>query len=257
MSDTISGLDGIEITDVGTISGRRVGEGGAANSVGTLMHGRSASEANLRQCRKLWPEARAEDFGALPDRDSVFDRATGLVFEVMRADPMFAEDSREACDTFFVANGTIVFLRRVGDLTVDDLERAKVEQQRRAEQAAEQGRRFRERQPKQPIMLADAYPGDRYQVTLAEAARRILDAGGSIERGEHGELRVLVPALLAGEPMLEKDARQPLIAAAEVLVTAHRVVLAEIDKADSERAARKTRLDERLPDKPVTLGGGV
>jgi hypothetical protein len=257
VSDDIDGLDGTTINGIGTIGGRRVGEGGAPGSVGTLMSGRSANDHNLRQARKVWPEADARDFADLPDGSGWYDRATGQAYELLGSDPMFSEHGRELCDVFTVASGRILFLRKRDGVTLDTVERSLVEQARRAEQAADQGRRFRERQPKRPVLLSDAYPGDRYAITLRDAARLVLDAAGTIERGDHGELRVLVPALLAGEPMLEKDARQPLIAASEVLVTAYRVVLAEIDRADGDRGARKQRLDERLPDRQVTLGGGV
>jgi hypothetical protein len=254
---TVPGLDGTEIGAVGTVYGGRVGEGGELGSVGSLMSGRSASDANVRQAAKVWPQADVRGFSDLPDGSGWYDRATGQAYEVLGSDPMFSERPDELCDLFTVASGRMLFLRKREGVTLQTIERGLVAQAREAEQAAEQGRRFRERQPKLPVLLSDAYPGDRYSITLRDAARLVLDAGGAIERGDHGELRVLVPSLLTGDPMLERDARQPLIAAGEVLVTAHRVVLAEIDRADGDRSARKQRLDERLPDRQVSLGGGV
>jgi hypothetical protein len=146
-------------------------------------------------------------------------------------------------------NGGPVFLRKREGVTLDTIEREQVAQAREVDAVAERERKFRERQRKVPVMLSDVY-GERFSMTLRDAARRVLDSGGAIESGDHDELRVMIPALLTGEPMLEADAKRPLVNAAELLIAARRVVLAEVERAESDRPARKQRLDERLPTNP-------
>jgi hypothetical protein len=51
--------------------------------------------------------------------------------------------------------------------------------------------------------------GERYDLTPWEAARLVLEAAGATSRGEYGELRLALPELVQGEPMLERDARAP------------------------------------------------
>jgi hypothetical protein len=51
--------------------------------------------------------------------------------------------------------------------------------------------------------------GERFDLTLWEAARLVLEAAGETYRGEYGELRLALPELVQGEPMLERDARAP------------------------------------------------
>jgi hypothetical protein len=51
--------------------------------------------------------------------------------------------------------------------------------------------------------------GERYDLTPWEAARLVLEAAGETYRGEYGELRLALPELVQGEPMLERDARAP------------------------------------------------
>ena len=63
--------------------------------------------------------------------------------------------------------------------------------------------------------------GERYDLTLWEAARLVLEAGGEISRGDFGEPRLALPELVQREPMLERDAGGPPVSAAEALCSAH------------------------------------
>jgi hypothetical protein len=63
--------------------------------------------------------------------------------------------------------------------------------------------------------------GERFDLTLWETARLVLEAGGEISRGEFGEPRLALPELVQREPMLERDARAPPVSAAEALCSAH------------------------------------
>jgi hypothetical protein len=91
-----------------------------------------------------------------------------------------------------------------------------------------------------------------FEMTVRSAAAAILDAGGKIDRGGYGDVRVQVPARVTFEPLSEAAARRELVAAAAVLVHAERAVIYTI-----EHGNEKLRLDERLPDKRVSADGGV
>jgi hypothetical protein len=241
--------------DLGVMGDTRIIPGGELGSVGTVFVGRVANEATLRAARRHWLEASPDDFAVLADGGWV-DKGSGQVYELLQSDPLFAPNPHELASLFTVVGERIIFLRKKEGVTLETLARDRAEQARDVEKAAEQERRFREKQPKAPVTMAQVY-GDRFAISLRRAAELVLDAGGTIERDEWGGIRVSLPTLLVGEPLLEQDARKPLLEAAEVLSAGRRVVVAVLDDAEGARSRKKPRLDERLPDKPVTIGGGV
>jgi hypothetical protein len=219
-----------------------------------MMVGRRATAGNIKAAARYWPQADVRDFSDLPDGGWA-DKGSGAIYDPLISDPLFAPNPTKLASAFCVHDGGLVFLRRRGDATVETLQADRQRADREREQAEAAHAKFIARQPQVPLLLADL--GERFDVTLREAARRILDSGGQIERGQFGELRVTVPAQLGTEPMLEQEQKRPLVNAAEVLIAAHAVVLAELDRADGDRSARRQRLDQRLPDARPTIGGGI
>jgi hypothetical protein len=251
-------LGGRDVDGMGTIFGRRVEAPDApAGAVGVITEGRPSTEENLAGARRFLLEASREDFEWRGARE-VVDRASGQVYEVLGSDPLADANPAAGCDLFFVDGALIRFLRRTG-VTVDELERARAEQERRAAEAEEAARKRRAREKQIPLALADLYPGDRYEVTVRAAAARLLELGGQLVVGPYGELQVTVPAkIVAGGlevAILEQEARREAAHLAEVLATGWRVVLAGL--AEVEAAGGKKSLVDVLPDRRVSIGGGV
>jgi hypothetical protein len=83
--DVITGING---EPLGTIRGGRVGVGAERGGVGTLMSGRSATDANIRAALKFWLQGDASDFAMLGGGDhGRVDKATGQVFDPLISDP--------------------------------------------------------------------------------------------------------------------------------------------------------------------------
>jgi hypothetical protein len=153
-------------------------------------------------------------------------------------------------------DAVIVFLRIRAGVMVADLERAKEERADEVERVeAERAKRLAK--AKQVAIPLSVVYGERMQMTLREAARRVLDAGGRIGRGELGELRITVPEKLTDDPLAERSARSEVATAAEVLTIGWRVVLAAVDDQATDGSKQPRRLDERLPDREPAFGGGV
>jgi hypothetical protein len=242
---------------MGTVyPGRMVGTGAAVDGpLGTVGSGRVASEANLALARRFFLEARADDFEWLSERE-VVDRGSGAVLELVLADPLLGGDPASMADVFFAAaNGEIAFLRSTGT-TVADRERAAAAQADQvARIEAERAKRLgRERQVGIPLSVVY---GERLQLTLRQAAARIVDAGGEIRRGALGELQITVPEKLGDEMLVERARWVEVGVAADVLARAPRVVLQAIADVEADGSRRPRSLVERLPDAEVGFGGGI
>jgi hypothetical protein len=258
--DPAGGLPVVDIggSELGLISGQRIEVPDAPKGfVGNVVSGRRATAEDVKACLRFWLEARSEDF-EWRDRSSVVDRATGAIYEVLLSDPLLSPDPGEHADLFMQYEGQIVYLRAT-NVTVDELERARAEQEKRAVEAEEAARKRRSREKQVPVRLSDLYPGDRYEVTLRHAAARLLDVGAQITVGPYGEVAVTLPASIIGggvpNAILEQEARREAAHLAEVLVTGWRVVIAALAEHDADGG--KKSLPERLPDLPVSIGGGA
>jgi hypothetical protein len=239
-------------TGFGVISGQQVGVGLPEGYVGSYAPGRSASEENLAACRRWLLEGDARDFRRIGSRE-VVDQGTGLVFEVIDSDPLLAEDPAAACDLFYADEdaGVIRFLRRTGQ-TLHDLEAAALEADRARAKSADELQRWRSKQKLTVLTVEDLLPG--MYPTLKAAAREIVEAGGKVERGEHGSLVVSVPQQLHrvapgdfGTAILEKESRLRLARCAEALSLGRSVVLAALERDDFVAA---------LPDRVPAIGEG-
>jgi hypothetical protein len=237
----------------GTITGRKFGKAAPDDGrIGTFYQGRPATEANLKGARRWFPEANSADFKVLSKRELV-DRASGTIYRVLTSDPLLSENPAGMCDMFFVAYEQIWWLRSTGETTaqrdVAAAKRAKLEAQAAEERAK---RRAKEKQIAVPLSVLG---GERLQLTVREAAARILDAGGRIERGEvEGTLRITHPERITGEPFSERAALTAFATAAEVLSCVPRVVLAALADADPKQPRSLLAL---LPAREPALGGGV
>jgi hypothetical protein len=246
------------IAGMGTISGRRVsGEPQPEGYVGSFLSGRSATGENLRAARNWFVEIPAQDFEWLDGGREVADRGSGLVYEVLISDPLLADDPRESGVTAFFVNGDrLEFLRSTGT-TVADRERAVQAQAERVAVAEEERVRQLAKAKQTSIPLSVMY-GERMQMSVREAAAKILEAGGQVGANEIGGvrgLRITVPEKLNTEPLMERMAWAEVAVAAEVLTSCARVVLAALDEVAADGSKRPRTLLERLPDRQVCFGG--
>lgn len=242
----------IHVGNTGVIyEGRQIG--GPHEGLNEIVSGRRGSAANIKLCEKFWPRARIEDFGDLPD-GGWYDRASGLVYDAVQSDPLLSPgDPRSLASAFTIGhNGMVVFLSARAGVTVGDLEREQEERAAELERTEAARAKRRNREPQVAFRLSEAR-GE--AITVREAARRLLDSGGRIARGELGELVLTAPGRLTGDPVTEAIARRELAAAAEVLAAARLVVLGALEQ--DANGGSKLRLDERLPDREVAIGGGV
>ena len=237
----------------GKITGRRVGKAAPDDSrIGTFYTGRPATEENLKAARRFFMEADSADVKFLNQRE-VVDRASGTIYQVQTSDPLLSENPAGRCDMFFAAHERLWFLVSTGETTaqrdVAAAKRAKIEAQAAEERAK---RRAKEKQIAVPLSVVY---GERFQVTVREAAARVLDAGGRIERGEfEGTLRITHPERITGDPMSERGALTAFATAAEVLSCVPRLVLAALADADPKQPRSLLAL---LPAREPALGGGV
>lgn len=147
---------------------------------------------------------------------------------------------------FFVDDaGEPVFLKRPSGDAPRTLAQLREREQRRERERAEAERQRRdalEARPKRQLLLGELeYRGA--LPTLSEAAAVLERNGCRIQLGEFGELDILVPDQFGD--------RDSVIRASRVLLAGHRVVLSEL------ASRSKKPLSQRLPDSPVSGGGGV
>lgn len=238
----------------GTIGGRQVGWGQPTDLVGSFTAGRPATAANVAACARFLPQAAAEDFDVLADGGRS-DKASGLIYDRVAGDPLLAPDPAALASLFLIAGDAIVFLRPRG-VTLADLEREAEQAARERERVEAEHAKFLGRQKQTPFRVSEV-AGERVAITVREAARRLLDAGGAISRGPVGELVLSAPGRLTGDMATEAMARQELAACAQVLDASRATVLAALEDAESDRSKVPRRLDERLPDREAAVGGGV
>jgi hypothetical protein len=231
--------------------------------IGVSDNGNTATVRRVEAARGLWAEGRAADYERRGEH--WVDLASQQLYTQVPGAPLFALDRNEAeIAVFFVddASDQIVFLQRTA-ATVAELERGEAEQVERAAEAERKQDAFRAGRPQSQIAASEHF-GAAYGLSLRDAAARILDVRGTISRDRFGGLAITIPSELVapGDDMLvrgmqEKNWRVDLVRAAAVLAHGERVVLAALaDEADDARKTRP-RLDARLPDKPLTITGGV
>jgi hypothetical protein len=124
----------------------------------------------------------------------------------------------------------------------------------RASRPARARRLGKERQVGIPLSVVY---GERLQMTVREAAAKILDAGGEISRGHRGELHITVPERLTDQPLAERDAWAQVGVAADLLSRVPRVVLDALADMEADNSKRLRSLLQRLPDAEPVFGGGV
>jgi hypothetical protein len=246
----------IHVDGMGTIRGGQVATGGPTDVLGTFVSGRPATEKNLTAVRRWFLEVPAGDYERLNGREMV-DRASGLVYEVLVSDPLLSDSPGELGVASFLVEGDVIrFLRSTGT-SIEERERAVEEQVEQAARAVAERERRLAKVKQIAIPLSVVY-GERMAMGLREAAQRILDAGGRIERGEpEGCLRITVPENLTGDMLSEWTARAEVGVAAEVLTSCSSVVLAAIIDLETDGSKRPRSLLERLPNKEPVFGGGV
>jgi hypothetical protein len=180
------------------------------------------------------------------------------VYEVLLSDPLVLADPASGCDLFYVDGPILRFLRSTGS-TLREREEQELAAERAREKAEQDAERWRSRQKRVALTIADI-SGDFEYPSLAEAAREISAAGGRVERElEHG-FRVEVPERLnpPGGPgdwtaaQLDRAGRRRLALAAETLAFATSTVVAAI--AEAERSKRP--LHQVLPDRLPLIGEG-
>jgi hypothetical protein len=175
----------------------------------------------------------------------------GRLFRPARGAVATSDGSLIGTAQAFVIDGAEVrFLLRAEPGTVAELEQRQAERERRVEEREQERREFVAAQPLEPLTAADVglLPGK--APTLRRACETLEDAGCTISLGPHGEVVVAVPARLApaGMPGASRD---KIVAAARVLLAAEKVVVAELGRRSTKP------LSARLPDAPVSAGGGV
>jgi hypothetical protein len=229
----------------GAIEGRDLGA--PIGGIGELRIGRPNSPANVRVASQHFVEREAREFNSYDG--GWLDRESGLIYDEIDSDPLFADDPSSAADVFVQWGGTIVFLKSRAT-TVDEVEAARADAARRADDEVERVAKFRSKQPQRPLRL-DLLRGDNVP-TLRRAAARIYELGGQIRRGEHGEtILVTVPERLTPpsengfEAILERELLIEAARCAEVLSYASATVIAALDS--------KKSLDEALPDDCPTI----
>lgn len=173
----------------------------------------------------------------------------GTLYELVHAAVLHGDGNYpQASDAvaFFVDDaGEPVFLKRPSGDAPRTLAQLREREQRRERERADAERQRRdalEARPKRQLLLGELeYRGA--LPTLSEAAAVLERNGCRIQLGEFGELDILVPDQFGD--------RDSVIRASRVLLAGHRVVLSEL------ASRSKKPLSQRLPDSPVSGGGGV
>jgi hypothetical protein len=259
---TSGALVGTGIFDVPT--GRLVDPGDDLPNVGVMWGGRPASKGNVRLARKFFAEVDAKDLGSF--EGYLVDRGSGCLFKPCLNDPLLATSPGDEPVSFFSqVNGVLVFAERShSPSTLEELEEARRAEAERVAAEEEATRGWREKQPPVVVAMSDVHPNGRFELTLREAARRLLEAGGEISRGPYGEVKVEVPSRLvrpdgAGmSAVLEVELRRDLVACAEVVTAGAKVIAATLDEVEAANGRAKKPKDfvELVPDRKVSLGGG-
>jgi hypothetical protein len=232
---------------------------------------RRAAEARLRENRvaaarahRRWVELPAERLGR--EGRWFYDTASGRPYEPVRTqvwsadDPSLVELNGHEVDAFVVQDGDVLFLRKSRTaVSIDDLrwlaqdrvEQAAKRRQEQAEQAERAERRRVEYASAQPLAIVTLGDVEQRELpTVAEAARRILAAPGTITTRD-GRIVVELPTRLAQRDGDHDRLHAELADCVRVLVAARSVVVPAL-----ESSSRKPLL-ERLPDAHAAADGGL
>ena len=141
---------------------------------------------------------------------------------------------------------SIVFLKSGGP-SVEEVEAARADAQRRADQEVVQLAKFRAKQRQSALRLSDL-PGNEDVQTLKGAAETIEQLGERVGRDDLGQLVVTIPERTLTDTtgvysIVERGNRQSAARAAQTLRHGERVVLAAL-----ERVGKGESLSTRLPD---------
>jgi hypothetical protein len=214
--------------------------------IGSFHAGRAASAANLELARRFYPQLDAR---SVERRDGyVVDTAAegGQLYVPVEWDPLVANDPQGLCDGFYVASGTLVFLRRSeSPATLVELEAATAEREQSVAAEAAQLQRWRRKQPQTVLRLSDL-PGGGETLSLRRAAEAVEQVGGRFARDEFGRLIVSIPAATLPDTtglasVVELETRRECARAAQILAHAAPLVIAALD-------AGKEPLSQHLPD---------
>jgi hypothetical protein len=240
----------------GTIGGRKLpGIDGTVGVMGIRVDERDRQDLAFRV---YGSPSDSEDFTA---RDHYFARPDGELLVELQGDPLLADRPDEvAVEAWFVDNaGRARFLGRpaAGARTTQDLDAIQAEAQRRAEADDKARDKWLRNQPQRPLTLNDLDGGAR--PTLRTAVRTLIEHGGQVKLGAHGEVECTVPELfiwnrddniMVGAE--EQAAVEACAQAAELIVRAAPVVTEAL-----RSIKRGQSLIDAVPDRPVTLAGGV
>src|SRR5258705_106777 len=108
------------------------------------------TDKKFREALRMFGDTRPP---GLPSDSQGGHERSGPVYDVLTADPLFALSPSSEADVFVLfGDGVVSFLKRRG-VTIDEIERARADSERRASDEAERLRKHRARQKQVPLRL--------------------------------------------------------------------------------------------------------